>query len=193
MTTIARLDTLTPIHKGLRRALFETAIQLARTDFGTPDAIAAARQKVAQTFDFLREHAAHEDREVVPIVARLDPALAEQLHLDHPELERLAIAVESLWPRIEALDVALARDQLGAELARRFNAVVAAQLAHMDREERDLNAVLWAHLRDDELAQLGRRIVSVIPPARMQEWGALIDPSLNDTERRIAAAQRAAA
>ena len=193
MTTIARLDTLTPIHKGLRRALFETAIHLARTDFAAPDEVAAATQKVGEILDFLREHAEHEDREVLPIVARLDPRLAEQLHVDHTQLERLAIAVESLWPRLEALDVPLARAQLGAELARRFNALVAAQVVHMDREEREMNAVLWAHLGDDELGQLSKRIVSAIPPARMQQWGSLVEPSLNGTERRIAAARRAAA
>ncbi len=193
MLTTARLDTLTPIHKGLRRALFETAMELGRTDFAAPEEVAAATQKVAETLGFLREHAEHEDREVIPVVARLDPALGDQLHIDHPELERLAIAVESLWPRLEALDVPLGRAQMGGEIARRFNALVAAQVAHMDREERELNALLWTHLRDDEIAQLSKRILAAIAPARMQQWGALVDPALNRPERELAAARRAAA
>ena len=192
MTTIARLDLFTPIHKGLRRALFETAILLARTDFSTPDEVDLATQSVATCFDFLREHAEHEDRELLPVIARLDAALVAQLRVEHPELERLAIDVESLWPRIAALDLPLARAQLGAELSRRFQTIVAAQLRHMDREEREVNALLWTSLHDDELAQISKRIVAAISPSRMQAWGALIDPSLNGTERRIAAARRAA-
>jgi hypothetical protein len=193
MFTTPRFDMYTPIHKTLRRVMFETAISLARADFNATDEVASAMQSVSACVAFLREHAEHEDREVVPVLARLDPALAEVLDREHPELERMAIDVESLWPRLAPLDVPAARAQLGGELLRRFQALVAAQLLHMDREERQVNAVLWAHLRDDELRQINGRIIAAIPVARLQQIMPMMDASLNRAEREaIAAARRAA-
>ena len=57
-----RPDLITPIHKGLRRALFDTALALARTDFTAEAEVAAAQEAVATCFEYLREHAEHEDR-----------------------------------------------------------------------------------------------------------------------------------
>jgi hypothetical protein len=181
-TATARLDTLTPIHKGIRRSLFETAMLLARTDFSSPDEVGAAEEGLARCLAFLREHAEHEDRHVLPELARLSPELADELRADHPRLERLAIEIENLWPRIERL-AGPARAAMGAELVRRFNMFVGEELQHMDREEREENAVLWAHLRDEDLAQISRRIVAGIDPARMREWGALLEPALSRPER----------
>jgi hypothetical protein len=192
MFTAPRFDMYTPIHKALRRVMFETAVSLARTDFNATDEVASAMQGVTACMTFLREHAEHEDREVVPVIARLDPELGAVLDREHPELERLAIDVESLWPRLAPLDAPAARGQLGGELLRRFQAMVAAQLLHMEREERQVNAVLWAHLRDDEIAQINRRIVAAIPIARLQQMLPLMESSLNRQEREALAAARAA-
>jgi hypothetical protein len=46
--------------------------------------------------------------------------------------------------------------------------LVAAQLRHMDRQEREVNAVFWAKLEDRDIGALGRRIVVSIPPARLE-------------------------
>ena len=61
---------------------------------------------------------------------------------------------------------------MGGELARRFQALVAAQLQHMDREERELNALLWAHLARRRDRALSKRIVVSIPPARLLQVAA---------------------
>jgi hypothetical protein len=189
MLTTPRFDMYTPIHKTLRRVMFETAITLARTDFNDAAEVAAATRSVSGCVTFMREHAEHE---LVPLIARLEPELGAALEGEHPELERMAIDVEGLWPRIEALDVPAGRAQMGAELARRFQTLVAAQLRHMDREEREVNAVLWAHLRDDDLQQINLRIVKAIDPARLQELMPLMLASVNRPEREAMTAARAA-
>jgi len=164
-----RLDAFTPIHKGLRRNLFETAIALGRTDFSSADETAAAERTVGECLTYLREHAEHEDRHVVPEIARLAPELAAIIAVEHPELERAAIAVDSLWPRFAALGTE-ERQALGGELQRRFQALVALHLRHMDREEREVNAAFWAGMDDVGIAAISRRIISDIPPARMLHW-----------------------
>jgi hypothetical protein len=164
-----RLDVFTPIHKGLRRNLFETAIALGRTDFTSPVETAAAETLVTECLTYLREHAEDEDRHVVPEIARLAPDLAAALAEEHPELERAAIAIDSLWPRFAPLGPE-ERLAMGAELGRRFQALVAMQLRHMDREEREVNAVFWAKLNDRDIGALSRRIVVSISTARLLHW-----------------------
>jgi hypothetical protein len=189
--TQTRMDPLTPIHKGLRRALFETAMALARTDFAAAQEIAAAQQQAATCFGFLREHAEHEDNHTIPEVLRLDRALGETLEAAHPRLERLAIEIDSLWPRFAPLE-GPARAMLGRELIRRFQTFVAEQLLHMDQEERQVVPLLQGAFSDQELAAMSGRITASIPPARMQEWGALLGPALSAPERAAMAPRPAA-
>jgi hypothetical protein len=186
----ARPDPLTPIHKGLRRSLFETALTLSRTDFADSTETAQAQAAVATCFEFLREHAAHEDRHTQPVLAKADPELAAIIAAAHPHLERMAIAIDSLWPRFAPLD-APARTALGAELSRRFQGFVAEQLLHMDLEERRVLGVIWASMSDPELAAMNARIVATIPAPRMQAWGALLGPALNAPERAAMAPREA--
>src|SRR5262245_57573840 len=184
-----RTDIFTPIHKGLRRNLFETAIALGRTDFTSPEETAAVEKLVAACLGFLREHAEHEDRHVLPEIARLAPELAAGMAEEHPELERAAIAVDSLWPRFAPLGPE-ERQAMGSELQRRFQALVAAQLRHMEREEREVNAVFWAHLADGDIGALSRRIVVSMPPARLLTWQTeILLPAWSAREIAAAAAR----
>ena len=127
---------------------------------------------------------------MLPEIAWLAPELAGAMAEEHPELERAAIAIDSLWPRFAFLawDERLA---MGAELARRFQALVAMQLRHMEREEREVNAVFWAGMEDRELAALNRRIVVSIPPARLLTWQSrVLMPALSAPERAAVAASQ---
>jgi hypothetical protein len=188
-----RFDLFTPIHKALRRSLFETSLVLGRTSFASPDETAAAQRAVADCLEFMREHAAHEDRHALPEIARLAPELAAILSDGHPQLERAAIAVDSLWPRLAALATTAAdeRQALGGEIMRRFHGFVADEIQHMDREERELNALLWARLTDAEIMAIGARITSSISPQRMRTWGELMLPALNGPEREAMLARAA--
>ena len=149
----------------------------------SPQETAAAEKLVGECLGFLREHAEHEDRHVLPEIARLAPELAAVMAEEHPELERAAIAVDSLWPRLAPLGPE-ERQAMGGELARRFQALVAMQLRHMDREEREVNAVFWARLADrrhrgDEPPHRGQHaarapahLAAAAPAARLERAGA---------------------
>src|SRR5687767_1320353 len=136
MTTAApdRVDLFSLIHEGLRPRLFDTALLLGRTDFSLADDVARARQAVARCFDLLREHAEHEDRHIVPALIRVAPALARAIGAEHVELEKAAIDIEALFPRLAVAEGA-ERQRLGRELFRRMNLLVADQLRHLEREE----------------------------------------------------------
>ncbi len=190
ITAPARFDGFTAVHKALRRELFETAIALARADFVSPEETSAAARSVETCFAHLREHAEHEDRRIMPAVHELAPALGEDLGRDHVALERAAIEVDSLFPKLGTLDAA-GRVALGAELVRRFNAYVAFQLRHMEREEREVLAVFWERLDDAAIAAMNGRVVADIGLARMAEWSALMAAAINRTEREAMEVARA--
>jgi len=177
-SVVPRLDIFMPIHHGLRRSLFETATLLGSTDFASPAESEAGEQLAAACLELLHEHADHEDQFVLPEIERFSPDLAAALADEHVELERAGDAVESLWPRLRTFDD-LGRAALGGEIGRRFRMVVASQLLHMDREEREVNTLLWARLSDPEIAALNDRIITSIGPARMKIWDALVLPSLS--------------
>jgi hypothetical protein len=189
-TQAPRFDGFTPIHKALRRHLFETAIALARADFTSAVETDVAARSVETCLLWLREHAEHEDRHVMPALAELASWLADELAREHVALERAAIEVDVLFPKLGALDAA-GRVQLGGELVRRFQAYVAMQLRHMEREEREVLAVFWAHLDDAALAAMSARIIADVGPARMAVLGPLIGAAVNRTERERMEAGRA--
>ena len=191
-----RFDMFTPIHKALRRSLFETAIALGRTDFAvrrTRPPPPSTRSPTA--WSFLREHAEHEDRQVLPEIARLAPELAAIIRDEPPRAgagrdrgrQPVAAAGGAAGRRAEE------RQALGGELLRRFHVFLADELLHMDREERELNALLWARLTDAEIMAISNRITSSISPERMRTWGELLMPALNGPEREAMLARAAAA
>ena len=159
MTTAAtdRVDIFTLIHKDIRRTLFDTALLVGRTDFTRDEDIATARAVVARCFEFLREHAEHEDRHIVPVLVRLAPRFAAALEVEHVELEKAFIAVEALLGRLPGAPAG-ERPAMGREIFRRLNLLVADQLRHLEREEREGNATLWAYLPDAEIVALRTRL-----------------------------------
>jgi len=191
MTNTTRYDMFTPIHKGLRRTMFETAMRLGRTDFGSLPEVAAAKREVVQCMTYLREHAEHEDRHVIPRLAAIDPELAADLEAAHPQLEHAALDIECMGQRLAALPAA-ERETLGGEMLRRFHRLIADQLRHMEREERQANAAFWGALDDDAMAAISKAIVSTIAPARMDEWKVIFAATLSPRELALMGPPRAA-
>ena len=168
-----RVDLFSLIHKGVRRVLFDTAMELSRADFAAADETERAGAAIRRCFGLLREHADHEDREIQPWITRFSPAVASVLAAEHVALEKAAIAVESLLPRLAAA-APEERLAMGAEMQRRFHLLVSDQLRHLDREEREANAVMWANMPDPELLQIRGRITAQTSPARLAEWHQLV-------------------
>lgn len=191
MTNAPRYDMFTPIHKGLRRTMFETAMRLGRTDFASLDDVAATQRQVVQCMTYLREHAEHEDRHVIPRLAAIAPELAADLEAAHPQLEHAALDIECMGQRLATLPAA-EREAMGGEMLRRLHGLIAEQLRHMEREERQANAALWGAIDDGAMADISKAIVSTIEPARMDEWKVIFAAALSPRELALMAPPRAA-
>jgi hypothetical protein len=182
MTSTDRFDLFTGVHKGLRAALFETGALLARTDFAAADAAALAGRAVERVLGFLDEHAAHEDAVVLPAVEALCPEMFVALRDEHARVDGLQRDLAALTARLGGAEAA-ERVAIGRRVHDRFALVVAEHLRHMQREEHDVQRILWAHHTDDVLRALHGRILGRIPQPRSAEWLGLILPALSDPER----------
>jgi len=191
MTNPARYDMFTPVHKGLRRTMFQTAMRLGRTDFASLDDVAAAQRELVLCMTYLREHAEHEDRHVIPRLAAIAPELAAELEAAHPQLEHAALDIECMGQRLAGLP-SPEREVLGCELLRRFHGLIADQIRHMEREERQANAAFWTALDDRAMADISKAIVATIEPARMDEWKSIFAASLSPRELALMAPPTAA-
>jgi hemerythrin HHE cation binding domain-containing protein len=191
MTSANRFDLFTPVHKGLRAVLFETAARLARTDFSVAAEAMQAARAVERVVAFLDEHAGHEDAVILPVVEAHVPELFIALREEHARLDGLQRDVTRLAARLGDASEA-ERIAIGRRLHDRFELVVAEHLHHMHREEHDVQRTLRAHRGDDELRALHARILGRIPPPRGAEWMELMLPALSGPERSALAADVAA-
>lgn len=176
-----RADLFTTVHKGLRAILFELSVEVARVDLADPAAVDALLARLGRVCAFLDEHARHEDAHVLPALREVAAATATSLDLEHRMLE-------TIQTELVGVAGALARTptpEHGAQLLRVVNRLVAAQLAHMGREETDANHALWRAYSDAELGAIRERLIGAIPPARRGEWRAILAPVLNPVERAL--------
>src|SRR5689334_20975733 len=99
---MTRVDLYGAVHKGLRVQLFETAALVGRTDFTRAREASEVAERVARLTSFLCEHAEHEDRIVLPVLAEIAPELAADLRADHARVEGLGAEVAKLGLRLQS-------------------------------------------------------------------------------------------
>ena len=186
--TTPRFDLYTPIHKAIRQILFDLSSMEGRTDYDDRACCATFADRATRALQLVSEHAAHEDREVLPELKRHAPAVEARLSAQHVELESIA---EEVLARAAALDTAsdAERRSAGAAMHVLVNRLVSGHLEHMAFEESDANGALWTAFADPELVAMHGRILSSITPPRMAEWMQWMLPALNPSERsRLASA-----
>lgn len=178
-----RLDLYTPIHKAIRSALFDAAIALGRTAFADAAEADAAVTRLRQLFAWLAEHAEHEDAIVLPELQRCAPEVHAGLEAEHARLVGMQRELEQLLPRLAAA-AADQRPAIGRRLQHGLHDLIAAQLAHLEREEIGANRALWERFDDDGLRALHARIMARIAPERLAQWLRLMLPALSRPERQ---------
>mgnify|MGYP000965624678 CR=1 FL=1 len=176
-----RHDLYKSVHKGLRLSLFDAMWRLERTDFSDRAAALRTAEEVRQVFSLLAEHGAHEDRVILPEIARVNPAVFSELRADHSRVDGLQHELNGLLDRLaDATDAE--RRSFGEKIRLKFGRFLAEHMLHMEREETSGNRVLWAHHSDESLRAMHGQILGAIAPDRMMEWAAIMIPALDPRE-----------
>jgi hemerythrin-like domain-containing protein len=142
-----RPDLFTNVHKGIRRALFETSISLGKAPGGVVPA--PLRTQVRGVLHFVRHHGENEDILLLPMLAETAPAVQQRMRQAHAEIESALHALESTLDHDDA-----------AELYHRICDFAARYLDHMREEELELEPQIRAVLSAEQIQEFGRGSVA---------------------------------
>jgi hypothetical protein len=174
-----RVDLYASIHKALRARLFDLCIELARCHWAQRADAAIALDAYRRTAAFLREHHAHEDEFIEPVLAPLPAELVAVQTLQHAAAESALRELDTLVAALDGPDPRTA----GAALLARYHQFLIEYLQHMAHEESAIMPALWARYSDAELMAIRGRLQGSIPLPRFQEWLEIMFPALNFDER----------
>jgi hypothetical protein len=177
-----RFDIYAFIHKGIRAFMGATLDLVGRLDPLDPQELAATLRELRSLTGFLRAHLHHENQFVHPALEARRPGSACRTAGEHVAHERALEALEG-----DALALERATDDARADAAqrlyRRLALLVADNLEHMEVEESENNAVLWADYSDAELAQIQQALLATVPPEEMSLSLRWMLPAMAPAER----------
>lgn len=177
-----RYNLFNLIHKGLRHLMYDTALKIQVADFSTLTGAAPVINQIEQVLLFFEEHAHHEDNEILPFVTRFDPDLVADFKSQHEEDHRLGNQIVMAVTGWKVAEGSVARLKAGRKIFYHFNEFVAFNLAHMNKEEHLINAVLWKNYSDEELHAATQRIIQRIKPQILFEESRWMMKSINVRE-----------
>lgn len=176
-----RYNVFNQIHKGLRHLMYDTAVRLQTTDLSRPEATGVINS-VSLVVDLFDEHAHHEDKYVLPMVEKHNPALVADFEKDHELDHKLSDGLRQLVASWKSATTQQERNITGQGIFYAFNEFIAFNLYHMNREEDTLLATLWKHYTDEELHAASQAIVASIPPDVLMLESKWMMRSMNNAE-----------
>ena len=159
-----RLNIFNQIHKGLRTALYETAMFLQRTDFTSASETEEAISSIKEVLMLFDEHARKEDKYVFPAIQPFEPSLVNAFGQEHEKDHALAVALEQSCDSFHYLEGTFEKLEAGKNLNRDFVAFMAFNLEHMAKEENMVNQVLWRYFDDAYIMDIQKTIVRNTEP-----------------------------
>jgi len=176
-----RFDMYVFIHKALREYMSQTLSRLGAMDVTDDDERSGVLDGVDGLLHFMRGHLQHENDFVHTAIEARRPGGARHTaddHLCHAD------AIGNLEDESRA--VRDARDEhrptLALRLYRHLADFIGENLQHMQIEETQNNASLWALYSDDELQTIHERLVAAQPPAELMRVARWMAASLNIQE-----------
>lgn len=177
-----RHDLYTAVHKGLRAALCEALLAAGRLDTDDPAEVGRTLAQVRGLLALCRAHLHDEDRFIHPALeARRAGSTAHAARQHRQHLE----AFTGLAAAVDAVECAAGTARAAAALAlyRMLGRFVAENLEHMQLEETEHNAALWATHSDDELRTILQALLAAMPAAIQAEFRRWMVPAMTPSER----------
>lgn len=159
-----RYNSFNVIHKGLRAALYQTALQLQQTDFTEDDQAEEVVNKVKEIVLLFEGHAHKEDTFVLPAINEYEPSVVAAFESEHVEDEKLGQELNTAVEKVLSSSSSMEKIISGRELTEAFVRFMVFNLTHMAKEEDVINRILWRYYSDDEIKQLNEKIVASIAP-----------------------------
>ena len=179
-----RFNTFNMIHKALRAMLYDTALTMQQTYFADTTEAADVFEKMNDVIFAFEQHGMHEDTILMPVIASYDPAMILSFEQEHKEDLSLGNKLKHLQNMYHATETSEEKLMVGSVMIRAFRDYMIFNLEHMQREEVDLNKLLWDHYTDEELLEINERIIATIPPAEMASTSKWFMQAINKEEAK---------
>jgi hypothetical protein len=159
-----RYNSFNLIHKGLRAALYQTALQLQQTDFTSEEEMEEAVNKVREVVMIFDGHAHKEDTFVLPAIAAYEPSVVATFESEHVEDVQLGEQLNFSIEKVVSSNSLLEKLVSGRELTEAFVRFMVFNLNHMAKEENIINKILWRYYSDDEIKKIVAEISKNVEP-----------------------------
>lgn len=177
-----RPDIYQGIHKGMRLFMCEMLTALGRLDTDDDAQVDEVLDSLQVLIALCRDHLTHENEVIHPVLESLRPGCAQRAGRDHAEhradLQHLAHLGEVMRGARGVV-----RAGAAARLYLRFAVFVGENLLHMDVEESEHNAILWAGLSDARIAALHGCILARLSPDDVRRALTWMIPAMRPDER----------
>lgn len=174
-----RVDLYGAIHKALRLFMTDTLQRVGRLDTDDAAECAATLGQLDALLEACRAHLDKEERYLHPAIEARRAGASARIAGEHEEHLRAIAALQAQTVALRALPGAAA----AARLYRQLAGFVADNLVHMEVEESQHSAALWAAYSDAELQEIHQRILASIEPAEMASVLRWMVPALSPAER----------
>jgi len=158
-----RYNIFYQIHKALRFMLYETGIELQRTDFTSREEADACLKKISEVVHLFEKHAHNEDEKVFSALQEYELSVVDSFEQEHVTDLELAEKLKTLVRMYASLTNDGEKTQLGSALRKSYIDFMVFNLQHMAREEDVINNLLWRHYSDDQIRAIENDIVSNLP------------------------------
>jgi len=177
-----RYNSFHLIHKGLRAALYQTALHLQQTDFTSEEETEDALDRVREVVLLFDGHAHKEDQFILPAICDYEPSVVATFQAEHVRDEALGEALKAGIER--RLQAATAAEKIAAGncLTQCFTGFMVFNLEHMAKEEDIINKVLWRYYNDDEIRKIVGQIQQSTPPWMQDFYSAWMLRGINNAE-----------
>jgi hypothetical protein len=159
-----RYNIFNHIHKALRGMLYDAALGLQLADFTLEEDASTAIEKIQLVLSIMYNHARDEQQFILPIIKRYDAQVAAAFETEQVKHEILCQGLRAMIQAYKTAHTKANKEEAGDYIFKTFNEFVAINLLNMNREEADLNKILWKYLTDEQLLALSKEILAAIPP-----------------------------
>jgi hemerythrin-like domain-containing protein len=180
-----RYNSFNIIHKGLRAALYQTALHLQQTDFTEEDQAEKALNKVKEVVMLFKGHAHKEDNFILPMINEYEPSVVATFNAEHEEDERLGIELNNAVEKVTSSCTLSEKIVSERELTESFVRFMVFNLEHMAKEENIINKILWRYYSDDEIKAVSSQISQSTPPWLHDFYVKWILRGINNSEAAI--------
>lgn len=154
-----RYDMYAFIHKALRKAMGECLVALGNVDTLDNDEFDRVVDQAQMLLQICLGHVEHENDFIHTAMEARRPGSSHNIANQHDDHEQHIAHLSAELQRIRQMPALRRAEPLHA-CYREFALWVADNFVHMEQEERDHNAVLWACYSDDEIRAIEQALVA---------------------------------